>query len=127
MSDKFEGDLRERAQQIVLEGIHNSLAKFFDGQVTADETVAGGFALAGPPNENGSVTTAAVAWTFHGTHARKFLAVEPAGQAIDIVGMTVLRIENDQTLVSRNYIDWHHVLAQLGSIPSRAVSPVSTG
>lgn len=62
----------------------------------------------------------ALCWNIELHHDVAFQGIEPTNLAVILKGVTVLSGVGDAPEV-RRYIDWHYVLAQLGSIPSRAM------
>lgn len=62
----------------------------------------------------------ALCWSIELHHDVVFEGIEPTGLPVIVKGVTVLSGLGSAPEV-RRYIDWHHVLAQLGSIPSRAM------
>jgi hypothetical protein len=62
---------------------------------------------------------AAVAWTYSGEHREEFMGIGATSLPVTIVGMTVVDVSGGEANI-RRYVDWHHVLAQLGSVPNRA-------
>jgi SnoaL-like polyketide cyclase len=111
------------APRIVIDSVRAALGESFEGEVEFDREVADGNPLSygageGPDRRD----TVGVAWLFTGRHTGHFVGIDPTGVDVRIVGMTVLQTANGET-IGRSYIDWHYVLAQLGSVPSRTVLP----
>ena len=106
------------ALQFVAADVNDNLGAFFvphSGQgFRLDPSVSDGEPLIGG-------NSAEVAWTYSGVHTHEFLGIAPTGVTVEISGMTVVRRTAGSFQV-RRYVDWHHVLAQLGSLPGPAVS-----
>jgi hypothetical protein len=66
-----------------------------------------------------SADATALTWQLTTRHTKEsFMGIHPSGREVIVRGVTVL---HSQATLLRRYIDWHDVLAQLGSLPGRAV------
>jgi hypothetical protein len=65
---------------------------------------------------------AAVVWTLHARHTGDFEDFPPDGREVVIPGVTVLERHPSGRPAVRRFIDWHFVLAQLGSLPGRPLA-----
>jgi hypothetical protein len=72
-------------------------------------------------------TGAAVAWTFTARHVSVFEGIRATNREITATGLTILHIGEQGQPQIRRYIDWHHIFAQLGSLPGRpTTAPTAT-
>ena len=80
-----------------------------------------------PPDEFVLVTappgSTALCWGIALIHNVQFEGIEPSGLPVIVKGVTVLTKGPGTERLLRRYIDWHYVLAQLGSLPSRSTAP----
>jgi hypothetical protein len=76
------------------------------------------------PLRNGS--GAAVAWSFTARHVGAFEGIRPTNREITATGLTILHVGEKGRPQIRRYIDWHHIFAQLGSLPGRATTAPAT-
>lgn len=80
-----------------------------------------------PPNEfvlfTAPAGSAALCWGISLVHNVQFEGIEPTGLPVIVKGVTVLTKRHETERLLRRYIDWHYVLAQLGSLPSRSTAP----
>jgi hypothetical protein len=118
--------------EVVFQLVEDDTTKCFEPFFTPDrDSRLHGFSIVDvvTPNRNPlrNVTGAAVAWSFTARHTGMFESIEPSGREITATGLTILHVgERGQPQV-RRYIDWHHIFAQLGSLPGRATSaPTAT-
>ncbi len=70
-----------------------------------------------------SAASAALCWGIALIHNVQFEGIEPTGLPVIVKGVTVLTKGPGTERLLRRYIDWHYVLAQLGSLPGRSTAP----
>ncbi|MFN8281783.1 MAG: ester cyclase [Chitinophagales bacterium] len=56
-------------------------------------------------------------WNFTGTHSGTFFGIERTGRAINIEGVTLVRMDNGKIAEERDFIDKLELMQQLGQLP----------
>jgi hypothetical protein len=65
---------------------------------------------------------AALPWRYTALHTGRIFDVAPTEKPVEVRGITIVHREGGAVAI-RRYIDWDHVMAQLGILPGRAVVP----
>lgn len=57
-------------------------------------------------------------WSFKGTHTGDFFGIPASGRALNIDGVTLVRMEDGRIAEERDFMDTHSFMVQLGLLPA---------
>jgi len=97
------------ALQLVHDDVRAALATSFPGEVTTPAPFEAGLRIA-------SATTVAVPWQWIGRHEQPFLDIPATGTAVDILGVTMVREDDEGTIVLHRLVDWLSLYQRLGVV-----------
>jgi len=74
------------------------------------------FTLAGPPIQSGN--RAAVAWRVTGTQQGEFLGIPPSNQKMDLMGVSMMEVQDGKVVRNSDFWDMATLLRQIGHLPA---------
>jgi hypothetical protein len=97
------------ATALVHDDVRAAFGEAFPGDVSTPEPFETDLRIA-------SATTIAVPWRWIGRHDAAFLDIPATGTVVDILGVTLLREDDEGTLVHHRLVDWMSLYQRLGVV-----------